>query len=152
LQASARDKISQLRLLIEQSFDVFNQYGRSPEAVANQLQAFSLVLERYDAGEIQTAFRKWMGASAIMPTPSDIRQSIDEARRHKREMLKEPPKFAPRVDRAPEVSWAFKVWTEYTEEDRRGLERHLVSLTKEEREEYTKYLRNYCGYPGGNNG
>lgn len=62
----------QLKALIEQSFDIFNVYGKEPEAVKNIIQGFALVLAGHDLRDIQSAFKHWMENQSAMPTPADI--------------------------------------------------------------------------------
>lgn len=65
-------KTSQLLALLTQSFEIFNVYGKEPEAVKSILGGFSVILAPYEIGHITAAFTRWMQISSTMPTPSDI--------------------------------------------------------------------------------
>lgn len=70
---NASGKSSLLRDLVRQSFDVFNLYGKQPEALANIVQGFSLALEDQSVEDIRRAFMEWLNTNSTMPTPADIR-------------------------------------------------------------------------------
>lgn len=58
--------------LLAQSYDIFNIYGKQPEAMKNILSGFALALQDYTEAEITAAFQKWLKTSAVFPTPADI--------------------------------------------------------------------------------
>ena len=45
------------------------------------------------------------------------------------------------------VSWSMKLWPDYSDNDKRGLAKHLREMDKHKRIDYIKYLGNYCGAP-----
>ena len=61
------------------------------------------------------------------------------------EIYTAPEKTGP----APKVSWALKLWGQFTEADKAGLNRHMGQLKPEQRREYGLYLSQYCKVPKG---
>src|SRR3954470_18040265 len=59
------EKQRQLQALITQSFDIFQVYGKEPEAVKNILHGFSLVLDHYNGQDITAAFHSWMRTASV---------------------------------------------------------------------------------------
>ena len=123
--------------------------------MANVMRSFALVLEPYGTEQISGAFKKWLQRSAVMPTPSDIRDIIEEDLSSQREMeryraLPQARESIP-VTRGS-VSWALKKWEELNEQDRVGLANHLKQFMSEDRDKgegYIKYLNKMCGFPVG---
>lgn len=69
---------SQLADLIQQSFDVFNVYGKEPEAATNIIMGFKIVLEPYRIDDITAAFVQYMGTAKVMPVPAQIKEIVIE--------------------------------------------------------------------------
>jgi len=61
-------------MLLRQSYDIFQTYGKSPESLENMVLGFSLVLRPYNDQTIIAAFRYWMETQSILPTPADIKE------------------------------------------------------------------------------
>lgn len=55
----------------------------------------------------------------------------------------EPPK----KNRYPTVPWAYKIWAQFTEQDKIGVAEHLSKMDEDKRETYEKYLHSWCGKP-----
>lgn len=55
----------------------------------------------------------------------------------------EPPK----KESNPIVPWAYKIWANFTDSDKRGLQEHLARMEADKRETYEKYLHSWCGSP-----
>lgn len=150
------NRIKQLRALIDQSFDIFNLYGKSKSSAGSLLQGFDTVLEQYSIAMITQAFQEWMGKSSVMPTPSDIlkiclalREDENQAKRidatHQR--LKQlPPPSSPKKNAVP---WACKQWIDFTDADKSGLLKHFSGMSAQKSNEYKKYLNHQCGVPMG---
>ena len=68
--------MDQLRSLVQQSFEVFNVYGKEPEAAKAILHGFSQTLDGHSIEAITQAFQRWMRESSAMPTPADIRKIV----------------------------------------------------------------------------
>lgn len=66
-----------LKDLLSQSFDIFNNYGKDPEALASTYQGFELVLAGYDEDKILKAFQEYLEKNETMPTPAAIKKIID---------------------------------------------------------------------------
>lgn len=47
------------------------------------------------------------------------------------------------------VTWALKDWSEFSDEDKKGLAKHLKDLGKEKAKEYIVYLSHHCKAPKG---
>lgn len=47
------------------------------------------------------------------------------------------------------VSWSFKNYSAFTDEDKRGLHNHLKEMPKDRISGYIKYLENWCNFPKG---
>ncbi len=69
-----------------QSFEIFNVYGKPPEAAGSIVQGFDMILEQYAIEEITLAFKDWMRTSSTMPTPADILRIVKENLEHRRAM------------------------------------------------------------------
>lgn len=146
-----REKIDLLRSLVQQSFDIFNIYGKQPEAVANILQGFGLALADQEITDIRKAFTIWLKTKSAMPTPSDIRDLCLEETKHRSQLTRysdmgqdyTPPQKNP----TQPISWAMKHWKEFTPSDKHRLEIHLNDLGPEERAGYLSYLHTMCGMP-----
>lgn len=45
------------------------------------------------------------------------------------------------------VSWALKLWKDYTAVDKKALAEHLLKMDKYKRHDYIRYLGSHCGAP-----
>lgn len=138
----------QLKALIQQCFDIFNVYGKEPEAAANIIQAYALVLEPYHMDFVTKAFHEWLRTSSAIPAPADIMRLTQEAAAHDRALKGE--RYQP-AEPLPvrSVPWALKNYKTIMET---GLMpqilRHIRDdLTRAQSENYIKYLRNNCDFP-----
>lgn len=147
----AKQKAALLNDLIKQSFEVFHVYGRPPEAIPNMVKAFLMVLDTATIQDVEKSFQTWMRTRSVLPTPADILALVQEEQRHRRELLEarhqQPAKTLYRVNGMERVSWAGKLWGEYTDADRIGLQNHLEEMDPVKRQGYIQYLRASCGYP-----
>jgi hypothetical protein len=142
-----RQWTEQLRYLIQQSFEIFNVYGKEPEQAKSIFQGFVMTLEGVDMADIRSAFKDWMKQSSAMPTPSDIRKlalenARDRTHAQTAKVLALPAK-QPAARRAP---WAYKMWADFTDEDKRLLAIHLDELGPKA-PTYLNYLHHHCGMP-----
>lgn len=101
-------KTNQIASLVRQAFDIFNTFGKDPDALENMIGGFHLILNHHRTEDITAAFGEWMGESAVMPTPADIakitvRLAKERAEREARKSGKEP-KLVPvkRPEREPQ--------------------------------------------------
>lgn len=144
-----------MRSLIRQSFDIFNVYGKDPEAAKNILHGFSMVLEDHTDNDISFAFKEWLKEKSTMPTPSDI-CSICNARAKERKEEENHKKYysalmigaseytIPKKEgKAPAVSWAGKMWESFTNADKENLMKHMGELMNLKGAEVAK---TYWGY------
>lgn len=74
---------NQLKILLRQSYDIFEIYGKKPSQLRNILNGFADVLAPYHQKEITAAFRTWLHRESKFPTPSAIKQIIDEQSYHR---------------------------------------------------------------------
>jgi hypothetical protein len=82
LQALAPKVLSEtakktLEDLLSQSFDIFNTYGKDPEALKSIYHGFETVLAGYSERQILSAFREWLDEHDTMPTPAAIKKIIN---------------------------------------------------------------------------
>jgi hypothetical protein len=73
-----------MKALISQSFDIFQTYGKQPEAIANMVQGFSMILHDHTDAEITEAFTLWMKTQSVLPTPANIFDLCEQARANSR--------------------------------------------------------------------
>lgn len=65
-----------LAVLLAQSFDALNSFGKTPDQLVNAASAFRLVLSDFPLAQVETAFRFWLGNFSHLPTPAEIAQII----------------------------------------------------------------------------
>ena len=140
--------MEQFRSLISQSFDIFNIYGKKPEAVENIVSGFNITLDRCSIHDITDAFKEWMRDESTMPTPSDIYKLVSryESDREWEKNTVGPGKAAPRVDSPDRIAWYGLTWKQIEEKGfMPQIEQHLIMLTgmhgKEKAVEYMRYLK-----------
>lgn len=71
---------AQLSTLIRQSFDVFNVYGKSEEAIENITIGFKIALDGMDMVDISIGFKEWLKTQSSFPTPADIKKLAEHSR------------------------------------------------------------------------
>jgi len=154
--SSGRNRNAQLAALITQSFDIFNVYGKEPEALKNIIQGFSVALQNHDMQDIQAAFGQWLREKPNMPQPCDIGALAADWKRFRlsrRRSMSVPTTNAPstsgdyRVNGYTPVSWAFKHFAEFTLADFDDLRQHLAGMTEPKKTNYENYLIKTCGFP-----
>lgn len=141
-------KTLQLRHLLNQSFQIFNLYGKEPEQLTAIFQGFSMILKDETEGDITTAFLQWMREKSVMPTPAEIyalcrgyvAARADAAKYQVRAQMAAPVQ-------KERVSWFGLQWDEFTEQHKRDLAEHLKTLSPIQSHRYQKFLRNHFGYP-----
>jgi len=101
------EKLNQLAVILRQSYNVFNLYGKTPDQMTDVIMAFDMVLEPFTSHEVVGAFRWWLSNKSSMPTPADIRKYIVD------EKNKDRAAFSDRI--------RGKSWGELTEEERATL-------------------------------
>lgn len=136
-----------MRYLIQQSFEIFNVYGKQPEAAKSIFQGFHSILENHEMADITRAFQHWMQEKSTMPTPSDILSRADEIRKDRTAQKNYPAAQPVPKEPVKMVPWAYKRWENFTESDRIGLDEHLASMDSDKRATYVNYLVNWCGSP-----
>lgn len=150
--ATEKEKAALLKDLIKQSFNVFHVFGVQPEAITDKVRAFLAVLDTATSQEISNAFQLWMRERSMMPTPADILALVREEQAYKREMIaaraSKPSQEEYRPNGYGRVSWAGKMWGEFTDTDKIGLQNHLEEMEPVKRAEYVKFLKSSAGYPG----
>jgi len=77
---------------VRQAYDIFNTYGKDPEALKTITLAFSQALGSQNIADISSAFQEWLKYKSGMPTPADIlKLSIEqEAMRKAKEVPHRP--------------------------------------------------------------
>lgn len=152
-EAAQIGKKRQLWDLIKQSFAVFNLYGKSPEDLESIGLAFWMTLEDCTEGEITAAFKSWMRASSVMPTPRDIRAQIEDDRRLSVQYSESGGRAVPSqyMYRFYEkMEWALLTYGQAQAKNLIGrVQAHVAGMQPEARKEYIKYLTTQCGYPKG---
>lgn len=110
-----------------------------------------MVLADYRPDDIQKAFTDHLKSNAVMPTPADITNRIDEmvSWREEQKRRESVPKLLPakRSSKAGSVPWHGKMWGQFTQEDKAALAKHLMTLGGERRRGYVLYLQTHCGVP-----
>lgn len=147
-----RSKAFQLQALIEQSFEIFNLYGKPSESVKSVIKGFNLTMEPYDIYDINAAFKQWMAEKSVMPTPADIVEIIKGIMKHRREMAVKPEPRAQPVHRNPgpasdAVPWYGLRWPQFTQAHLAALQAHLATMEPEAAREYRLYLHHHAGAP-----
>jgi len=130
-----------LKSLIEQSYSIFNIYGKTADDAKNILGAFADVLATKDIKTITRAFRDWMESESTFPTPSDILKRCNRFVTRYEGNARPAPK---RNTSANNVPWASKLWDDFTDDDKRQLAEHLNQLGKAKALDYLKYLKHHC--------
>lgn len=138
----------QLRHLLNQSFQVFDLYGREPEYLTAIFQAFATALKDETEANITAAFLTWLRDKTEMPKPAEIRALCAGyvAARHKSSGFQGRAQMDPAPERE-KVSWAYLQWQEFTDQHKRDLADHLKTLSPIEAHRYQKFLRSHFGYP-----
>ena len=146
---SQRSNSQQVAALVRQSYDIFQTYGKDPEALKSQILGFNQALKGYEQADIDSAFYGWLKISRIMPTPADIIEFVELAIRDRAEAKlyagakAVPAKIAP----AAIIPWFGLQWKQFTDQHRSQLATHLDDLG-EKAWEYIKYLHASVGAPG----
>jgi hypothetical protein len=146
-QKSSPQRLAQLKALLVQSYDVFQIYGKEPEAIKNQLLAFSTVLESHAIEDITAAFTEWLRISAVFPTPADILKLTVAAANERTGRRNYRPRPPPRKPAENAVSWCGLMWNQFTDRHKADLVEHLKTMTLEKAKAYLWYLHEFCGAP-----
>ena len=101
------EKLNQLAVILRQSYNVFNLYGKTPEQMTDVIMAFDMVLEPFSGQEVIGAFSWWLANKSSMPTPADIRKYIVD------EKNKERASFNDKI--------RGKTWSDLTDEEKTTL-------------------------------
>lgn len=147
-----------LMVLVSQSFDVFNQYGKDPESLKSTYKAFEIDLAGHSAESIQNAFTEWRKTKSTMPTPADILNLLNFnpiPLRRSPELTYDPPDYHYREARREQresgkVYWVGQSWPAMTEQTKSDVIRHirqLASVDKTKAENYCKFLISMCDAP-----
>lgn len=168
--------MSQLRYLITQSLNVFGDYGKGQQEVTDILKAFVMVLDEQPIQAINKAFEIWMKEKSKFPAPADILSLCKEYKPEREERflsylefdkgwleykkyLKERGLLHPELSTKPKdhkhnytnnnpVPWAFKLWGDFTDDDKLALAEHMKSFdTEEDYHNYKKYLIHWAKVP-----
>ena len=65
-------------MLVSQSYNIFNRYGKDKDALKDIIRAFVEDLREYSENQITNAFRQWRLRSDGMPAPANIIKIIQE--------------------------------------------------------------------------
>jgi hypothetical protein len=135
------NRFSQLKALINQSFQIFNVYGRQAESVQAIIGGFSMVLKDIHIDDITLAFREWMHEESNMPTPVNI---LKIATRIQKENEERARGFVAAKSANPSIlkrpPWIAEFNSGMVKPETVGkLKSFLLSLNNEER------ARTYCG-------
>jgi hypothetical protein len=65
-----------LAVHVSQAFDIYNVYGKDPEAIKSTYDAFEEDLAEFSAEGIDKAFKEYRKTNKNMPTPADIRSLL----------------------------------------------------------------------------
>lgn len=71
---------AQLSKLLRQSFDIFNTFGKDPDALENILPGFAVALDGCDMRDISSAFQQWLREKEKFPTPAEIKKLAENYR------------------------------------------------------------------------
>ncbi len=93
------EKDLQIQRLVAQSFDIFETYGREPEALANIFMAFREVLSECDIIDIRSAMNWWIRNERKMPLPADILNLAQNAKTQRELLLRRQV----RLSKTPEL-------------------------------------------------
>lgn len=67
-----------LSVLVMLSYNIFNVFGKSGNAIGDVFNSFKNVLASYPEKKIIYGFEQWMQEKSVMPTPADIIKIIRE--------------------------------------------------------------------------
>jgi hypothetical protein len=67
-------------MLLRQSYDNLQKFGKEPEDLRNVLNGFTVVLKDLPIEFVTDAFQEWLRSRREFPSPSDIRSLAIEAR------------------------------------------------------------------------
>jgi hypothetical protein len=65
-------------MLVEQSFHIFNRYGKNEDSLNTITRVFLDDLQRFSEDEITEAFKEWRKINEGMPTPAGIIKLIEK--------------------------------------------------------------------------
>jgi hypothetical protein len=68
-------------MLLRQSYDNLQKYGKEPEDLRNILNGFTVVLKDLRIEFVTDAFQEWLRSRREFPSPSDIRSLALEAKK-----------------------------------------------------------------------
>lgn len=71
-------KINTISDLINQSYKIFNTYGKTEADIHAAIPGFMEVLGHYHVDRIISGFKIWLDEEATLPTPSDIKKIIEK--------------------------------------------------------------------------
>ena len=141
-----------MRHLIQQSYDIFNIYGRDPENLSNVLKAFDMVLKDIPMRYVAEGFEIWLRVSSKFPTPADIhahaKERYDLARAKAENNIPTKNRPRPKEPHQNAVPWAFLPYHEIVD---RGLLQsvrdHIRALKPENAKDYIVFLKSFCNFP-----
>jgi hypothetical protein len=67
-------------MLVSQSYNIFNRFGKDSTAIADITRAFIEDLQPYTIEQITKAFKQWRQTESGMPVPANIQDLIKNAR------------------------------------------------------------------------
>lgn len=76
----SNDKTAHISMLVSQSYNIFNRYGKDSTALRDITRAFIEDLSEYSIEDITAAFKSWRRCDSGMPTPANIINQINEGK------------------------------------------------------------------------
>lgn len=152
-----RETAKTLADLVTQSYDIFNTYGKDPEALRSIYKAFETELAGINSESLQRVFKEWLRTKSRMPTPADILGLLgfetNQPKGPEHHVFESTPeqRQAYQKQMGKRVAWAKKNWNEMDEKMHAEIVLHIgrLALNKgnDRALDYIRYLQNFCGAP-----
>ena len=136
---------------VEQSYAIFNSYGKDPQALSSITNGFWVALKEFPNHYIAKAFDEWLLEETNMPVPSQIRDSIRKSIRldDERQKLASEPRALPAKTKHDfiTVPWAYMTAEDFKEAKQSLLpqmKKHVVELVERKGKDHAKsYIEQY---------
>lgn len=100
-------------MLVSQSYNIFNRFGKDSNALKDMTRAFIEDLTEYSEDQITNAFKSWRRQSSGMPTPANIIDSINTVISTKKASHKKFSEWQMNPEQGYEKNWSgFKDYLE----------------------------------------
>jgi hypothetical protein len=90
-------------MLVSQSYNIFNRFGKDSTAIADITRAFIEDLQPYTIEQITKAFKQWRQTESGMPVPANIQDLIKNGAKKNDAMLY----------RLRDFDYNFKIYSSY---------------------------------------